>query len=76
MKKYKVIVTPDAKADLRAYLSYYEMKKEAPKNFFKFPLAFPEKGGIIPIVRRYSSLVEHQLPKLRRRVRFPLSALS
>ncbi len=25
-------------------------------------------------MRRYSSLVEHQLPKLGRRVRFPLSA--
>ena len=31
MKKYKVIVTPDAKEDLRAYLSYLRNEKKNPQ---------------------------------------------
>ena len=31
MKKYKVIVTPDAKADLKAYLSYLRNEKRNPQ---------------------------------------------
>lgn len=37
-------------------------------------LVFLICSAIISDAGRYSSLVEHQLPKLRRRVRFPLSA--
>ena len=31
MKKYKIIVTPDAKEDLRAYLSYLRIQKKNPQ---------------------------------------------
>ena len=37
-------------------------------------LAKLKKYDIMIVLCRYSSSVEHQLPKLGRRVRFPLSA--
>ncbi len=39
----------------------------------EIPLTSPKKRGIM-MSCGYSSSVEHQLPKLGRRVRFPLSA--
>lgn len=42
---------------------------------FKNRLEILGKYGIISLLRRCSSSVEHQLPKLGRRVRFPSSAL-
>ena len=46
-------------------------------KIFILGLDFLEKCDIIImlLICRYSSLVERQLPKLERRVRFPLSAL-
>ena len=62
---------------LRTCSGQLENKKNLGKlGKFKNILEILEIYGIISLLRRCSSSVEHQLPKLGRRVRFPSSALT
>ena len=51
----------------------FKNKTKYTKEVYKTFLEFHNKSDILKTCR-YSSLVERQLPKLKRRVRFPLSA--